>query len=228
MSLSHLAIHPWVNIIARLCLRSTLGQTSSHDFACNLSLSKHYHRTLLTIHPWANIIVGLFLRSTLSQTSSQDFTCDPLLVNLICPWPIRNLLVYPFTLRFFCLCWASFFHFNLVVVTKLSRVQFWKLQTQWVSQPVWKKKFLSFDQTMAGARTCCSPCRNPLPGSKDEPARGLPGVFTKDSNTSTPFLPVSQAQTPAQTPATPPIPSSTEELCQQLLKTYAATVKLLK
>ena len=77
---------------------------------------------------------------------------------------------------------------------------------------------------MAGARTYYSPRRNPLPGGEDEPAGGPPGVPTEGSNTSTPSPLVSWAQIPAQ----PPVPISTKKVCQQLLKTYAATVKLLK
>ena len=77
---------------------------------------------------------------------------------------------------------------------------------------------------MAGARTCRSPRRNPLPGGEDEPAGGPPGAPTKGNNTPIPSPPVSRAQTPAQ----PPVLSSTKKLCQQFLKTYAATVKLLE
>ena len=77
---------------------------------------------------------------------------------------------------------------------------------------------------MAGARTCRSPRRNLLPGGEDKPARSLPGAPTKGSNILTLSPPVSWAQTPAQLP----VPSSTKKLCQQLLKTYVATVKLLK
>ena len=77
---------------------------------------------------------------------------------------------------------------------------------------------------MAGACIRCSLYRNLSPGGKDERVKGLPGAPTKGSNTLTPFPPVSQAQT-----LTPPLVlSSTKELCQQLLKTYAATVKLLE
>ena len=86
LSLSHPAIHSWVNpiaglvnIITGLCLRSTLGQSSLPDFARDPPLGKthcrtckHHRRTLLAIHPWANIIAGLYSRSTLGQTSSQD------------------------------------------------------------------------------------------------------------------------------------------------------------
>ena len=77
---------------------------------------------------------------------------------------------------------------------------------------------------MARARTRRSPRRNSPPEGKDEPAGNPSEASTKGNNTSTPFPPVSRAQTPAQ----PLVPSSTEELCQQLLKTYAATVKLLE
>ena len=77
---------------------------------------------------------------------------------------------------------------------------------------------------MAGARARRSPRRNPPPGGEDEPAGGPPGAPTEGSNTPTPSPPASRSQTPAP----PPVPSSNEELCQQLLKTYAATVKLLE
>ena len=77
---------------------------------------------------------------------------------------------------------------------------------------------------MAGACTCRSPHCNPPLEDEDEPAGGLPRAPTKGSNTPTSFLPIFRAQTPAQ----PPVPSSTEELYQQLLKTYATTVKLLE
>ena len=113
-SLSHLAIHPWANIIAGLRSRSTLGQTSSQDFACDPPLGKHHRRTSFANHPWANIIAGLCSRSTLGQTSLQDFVCkpplgkhhcrtsrDPPLVNLTDPRSARIPLhskLLPFTL----------------------------------------------------------------------------------------------------------------------------------
>ena len=81
---------------------------------------------------------------------------------------------------------------------------------------------------MAGARTCYSSCHNPPLNGKDELVGGPPGAPTKDSNTPTPFPLVSWAQTPALTPAPPQVLSSTKELCQQLLKTYAAIGKLLE
>ena len=77
---------------------------------------------------------------------------------------------------------------------------------------------------MGGACTCHNPRHNPPSGGENEPVGDPPGASTKGSNTSTLSPPVSWAQTPAQ----PPVPSSTEELCQQLLKTYAATVNLLE
>ena len=91
-----------------------------------------------------------------------------------------------------------------------------------------EEEVLTFDQAMAGTRSRHSLCYNPSPGGEDEPARGLPGAPTKDNNIFTPSPPVSRAQTPALTLAPPPVPSSTEKRCQQLLKTYAATVKLLE
>ena len=79
---------------------------------------------------------------------------------------------------------------------------------------------------MAEVRTCRSPCRNLLPSREDELVGGPLGAPTNDNNTLTLSPPISWAQTPAQSPA--PVPSSTKFLCQQLLKSYAATVKLLK
>ena len=81
---------------------------------------------------------------------------------------------------------------------------------------------------MAKARIHRSLRRNSPPDNEDEPARGPPGAPTKDSNTPTFFPPVSWAQTLALTPAPPQVPSFTEKLCQQLLKTYTVTVKLLE
>ena len=80
--LLHTCIYPptylsWANIIAELCLQSTLRQTWSQDFARDPPLGKHYCRTLLVIHLWANLIAGLCLQSTLGQTSSRDFARDP-------------------------------------------------------------------------------------------------------------------------------------------------------
>ena len=128
---------------------------------------------------------------------------------------------------FFHSRWASLLRLNLVVVTELSRLQFSKLQTQRVSQSVWKKKFLPFDQ-MAGVRTCCSLYHNSPPGGEDELARGPLGAPIKDSNTPTLSLSIFWAQTSAPAPPLAPASSSTKELCQQLLKTYAATVKVLE
>ena len=83
---------------------------------------------------------------------------------------------------------------------------------------------------MAGARTCRSPYRNPPSDGKDELARGPLGAPNKDSNTFTPFPLVSRAQTPAPVPVLPSalVSSFIKKLCQQLLKTYVATVKLLE
>ena len=67
---------------------------------------------------------------------------------------------------------------------------------------------------MARARSRCSLRHKPPQGDEDEPVGSLLGAPIKDSNTLTPFSPVSQAQTPALTSAPPPVPSSTEELCQ--------------
>ena len=76
---------------------------------------------------------------------------------------------------------------------------------------------------MAGSRTGRSSRHNPFLDSKDELTGGSPGAPTKNNTTLTLSLPVSWAQTLAP----PPVPSSTKKLCQQLLKTYTATVKLL-
>ena len=48
-----LAIHPQANLIAGLCLRSTLGQTSLQDFTRDPPLTKPHCRTLPAIHPWS-------------------------------------------------------------------------------------------------------------------------------------------------------------------------------
>ena len=81
---------------------------------------------------------------------------------------------------------------------------------------------------MAKIRTCHSFRHNPPLDGEDELARGSLRASIKDNNTSTPSPAIFWAQTPA--PALPPAlaPSSIKELCQQLLKTYAAIVKLLK
>ena len=99
-----------------------MDKTSLQSFICDSPLGKLHHRTLLAIHPYPNLIAGLYSRSTLGQISLQDFTRDSSLVQLICPWPIRDLLVYPCTLGFFRSRWASPLCFNLVVVTNLSRL----------------------------------------------------------------------------------------------------------
>lgn len=79
---------------------------------------------------------------------------------------------------------------------------------------------------MAGPRTCRSPYHNPSLSDKDELIGDLLRVFIKGSNTPTLSLTVFWAQTPAPTPA--PALNSIEKLCQQLLKTYGATFKLLE
>ena len=81
---------------------------------------------------------------------------------------------------------------------------------------------------MAEPYTCRSPCHNLPPGGEDELVKGLPRAPTKDSNTFTPSLAVSLAQTSALASTLALAPSSTQEQCQQILKTYAATVKLLE
>ena len=102
----------------------------------------------------------------------------------------------PFTL--------SILPLKLVVITKLSWLQFQKLQTQRVSQPVRKKKFSPLNQAMAGPRIRRNPRRNPPPGGEDEFAGGPSGAPTKGSNTHTPSPPVSWAQTPADAQVPPP------------------------
>ena len=67
LSLNYLANYLWANIITKLCLQSTLGETSLHDFACDLPLCKYYYRTLIAIHPWVNIIAELCPWSTHGQ-----------------------------------------------------------------------------------------------------------------------------------------------------------------
>ena len=83
---------------------------------------------------------------------------------------------------------------------------------------------------MAGSYTYHSLCHNPPPGGENELARGPSGVPTKNNNILISFLSVFRAQISAPTPAlTPaPAPSSIKELCQQLLKIYAAIFPLLK
>ena len=77
---------------------------------------------------------------------------------------------------------------------------------------------------MAKARTCRSPRRNTPPSGEDKLTKGPPGALNKSSNIPTSSPPVSRAQTPAQ----PPVLSSSKELYHQLLKTDVATVQLLE
>ena len=77
---------------------------------------------------------------------------------------------------------------------------------------------------MAGARICRNHRHNLPLGGEDELTGGPLEAPTKGSNTPSPSPPVFWAQTPAP----PPVPTSTKELCQQLLKTHAPTVKLLE
>ena len=81
---------------------------------------------------------------------------------------------------------------------------------------------------MAKPRTCRSLRHNPLPSRENKLIRDPPGPFTKDSNTLIPPLAVFWVQTPTLAPPPNSAPSSTKELCQQLLKIYVATVKLLE
>ena len=79
---------------------------------------------------------------------------------------------------------------------------------------------------MAGPRICRSFHHNLPLSRKDELKKNPSKAITKSTNTLLPSLAISQAQTPA--PALALAPSSSKKLCQQLLKTYAATVKLLE
>ena len=100
----------------------------------------------------------------------------------------------------------------------MSCLQFQKLQTQQVSQLVWKKKFSPFDQAMVKGCTCRSPRRNPSQGGEDEPAEGPPEAPTKDSNT--PTLSPAVSRTPTPVPAPAPAPPSGDELFKQFMKAY--------
>ena len=91
------------------------------------------------------------------------------------------------------------------------------LQTQRVSQPVRKKKYLPFDQ-MAGPRTRHNPRHNPPLDGEDDLAKGPLGAPTKDSNTPTFSPAVSPAQTPAFAPA-PALPSNKGHF-QLFMKAY--------
>ena len=91
---------------------------------------------------------------------------------------------------------------------------------------VWKKKFLSFNQAIAGPCICHNLYHNPPPSGEDELVKGPSKVLTEGNNISIPSLAVTRAQ--ISTPALAPTPKSTKELCLQLLKNYAVTVKLLE
>ena len=93
-----------------------------------------------------------------------------------------------------------------------------KLQTQQVSQPVWKKEFSPFDQAMAGPRTCRSLGHNPPLGGEDELARGPSRAPIEGSNTPTPTPPISRAQilSSAQAPTLP----SNKGLFHLFIKAY--------
>ena len=100
-----LAIHPWPNIIAGLCSRSTLGQTSLQDVARDPPLTKPHCRTSPAIHLWSII----FAQSTFDHLAIHF--CSILVVQLslsdpaiqlrlschrsIYPRPIGNLPEYP-------------------------------------------------------------------------------------------------------------------------------------
>lgn len=84
---------------------------------------------------------------------------------------------------------------------------------------------------MARTNTCHSLCCN-LSIKKNELAEDVLGVFTNDSHTPIPAAFLALTKTSALVQAlifalTPTI-NSTDKLCQQLIKMYAATVKLLK
>lgn len=79
---------------------------------------------------------------------------------------------------------------------------------------------------MVRRHTCCNPCCNLLPDDKDEFAKSSTGASTKSNNTLTLFLAVFWAQTPIPTLAL--TSNSNKKLCQQFVKTYAVTIKLLE
>ena len=70
---------------------------------------------------------------------------------------------------------------------------------------------------MARPRACRSPCQNPPPTGKDEPAGATP---TEGSDTPTPIPALSQVLTPAPvvTPAVAPNPDN--KLFKHFMKTY--------
>ena len=91
-----------------------------------------------------------------------------------------------------------------------------------------EEKFLLFDQAMVGSHTCHSPRYNSPPSGKNELTGSPSKAFTENSNIFTLFPTISWAQILAPAAAPALALSSTKELYQQLLKTYTATVKLLK
>lgn len=79
---------------------------------------------------------------------------------------------------------------------------------------------------MAGLETCQSSCRNSPLASEDKLTEAAP---IKGNNTLTATPATFWAQTPALAVfSIAPTVNSIDELCQQLIKTYAATVKVLE
>ena len=76
---------------------------------------------------------------------------------------------------------------------------------------------------MARPYTYHSFCHNPLPNGEDKLAEGLPGVFTKSSNTPTPSPTVFWAPTPAFALAPTPALPSINKLFKQFMKAYLET-----
>ena len=100
------------------------------------------------------------------------------------------------------------------VVTRLSILQFLKLYTQQVSQPIWKK-LLTFKtyaaSQMAGLRIVVALVKTLL-HPQDELAGALPGALTEDSGSPAPtFWAPSYATTSALTPVSGSAPGSTDE-----------------
>lgn len=78
---------------------------------------------------------------------------------------------------------------------------------------------------MAGSYTHCSCCRNFLPAGKNKFAGKAP---IKGSGTLTPTQISTISHVLTQTLALTPTMANTKKLLQQMLKTYTASVKILK
>ena len=114
---------------------------------------------------------------------------------------------------------------NSVISTRLNILQFYKLQTQQVSQPVWKKnrKFLVIFwvpypiSAMAAPCARRSPRQNPLSTGEDE----LAGVFpTEGSGTPIPTPVVLRTPTPPSVTARTAAPSLDKKVFKQFIKAY--------